>query len=249
MKEYSFLNKALITVEEIKEEFSSEAALFAALKRLTERGEIVKLKSGLYARVNPLTGDIFADRYEIGTALRKEGYIAYHSALEYYGLSTQVFNDVHIIAPSLYSPVTIEGLEYISFTNGYSEGVAETFNNAPVRVTEPERTVIDCIDRPVTSGGIEEVFYALCTIRYLDEEKLLKHLKGYGKKVLYKKTGYLFSLIKPDCLSDRFYQICQENMSQRTDDIRENSAEAYIYNNEWKIYAPKQICIEGREVW
>ena len=245
MKEYAFLNNALITVDEAKKEFSSENGLYSALKRLTDSGKIVKLKGGLYATINPLTKDIFPNRFEIATALYKGAYCAYHTAMEYYGMATQMFNDVHIITSVRYSPVVIEDLQYISFINEYSGGVAENFNNAPIRITEIERTVVDCMDRPLTAGGLEEVYLGLGMVSYCSEEKILKHLQGYNKKILYKKAGYLFSLIKPKYLSDRFYEICKDNMSPRIDDIRENKVAAYTYDNEWKIYAPKQITYKG----
>lgn len=78
-------------------------------------------------------------------------------------------------------------------------------------------------------------------ISYCDEEKLLKHLAGYDKKILYKKAGYLFSILKPTYLSERFYEICKQNMSVCDDDIRENKKNSYIYNDEWKLYVPKRI--------
>jgi len=241
MTDYNFLKKAIITVEEAQKEFNSAATLFGALNRLVKRGEIVKLKGGMYARVNPITGDIFANRFEIATALHQGAYVAYHTAMEYYGLATQVYSDVHVITPKRYSPTIIEDLEYQCFHGKYSGGVVEYKRNALIRITELERTVADCIDRLDLAGGLEEVYMALSAINYLDEEKLTAHLDGYGKKVLYKKTGYLFSLLKPSYLTERFYEFCKGKMNIRCEDIRENEYLPYEYNEEWKLYVPKKI--------
>jgi len=70
---------------------------------------------------------------------------------------------------------------------------------------------------------------------------LLKHLSGYGKKIIYKKAGYLFSVLKPSYLTGHFYEECKKNMSKCDDDIRENNKNAYIYNSEWKLYVPKHL--------
>lgn len=241
MSDYSFLNKALIKVDEIKQYFASEATLFGALKRLTNNGKIVKLKGGLYARVNPIDDDIYVNRFEIATALYDGAYVAYHTAMEYYGLATQVYYEVHIVTEKRYSPMEIYGLEYQFFQSSYKEGIVDTKRNAKIRVTELERTVVDCLDRILLAGGLEEVFMALSMINYCDEEKLLKHLAGLGKKILYKKAGYLFSILKPFYLSDKFYKICKQNMSNCNDDIRENIMSSYVYSNEWKLYAPKYL--------
>lgn len=241
MSEYTFLSKALIKVDEIKKDFASESSLFGALKRLKDNGKIVKLKGGLYATVNPIEKDIYVNRFEIATALHEGAYCAYHTALEYYGLATQVYYDVHVVTEKRYSPMVIEGLEYQFFQNEYNGGIIETKQNTQIRITELERTIIDCLDRLLLSGGLEEVFMALTMINYCDEDKLLKHLSGYGKKIIYKKAGYLFSVLKPSYLTGHFYEECKKNMSKYDDDIRENNKNAYIYNSEWKLYVPKHL--------
>lgn len=241
MSEYTFLSKALIKVDEIKKDFASESSLFGALKRLKDNGKIVKLKGGLYATVNPIEKDIYVNRFEIATALHEGAYCAYHTALEYYGLATQVYYDVHVVTEKRYSPMVIEGLEYQFFQNEYNGGIIETKQNTQIRITELERTIIDCLDRLLLSGGLEEVFMALTMINYCDEDKLLKHLSGYGKKIIYKKAGYLFSVLKPSYLTGHFYEECKKNMSKCDDDIRENKKNAYIYNSEWKLYVPKHL--------
>ena len=192
MSEYTFLSKALIKVDEIKKDFASESSLFGALKRLKDNGKIVKLKGGLYATVNPIEKDIYVNRFEIATALHEGAYCAYHTALEYYGLATQVYYDVHVVTEKRYSPMVIEGLEYQFFQNEYNGGIIETKQNTQIRITELERTIIDCLDRLLLSGGLEEVFMALTMINYCDEDKLLKHLSGYGKKIIIKKQDIYF---------------------------------------------------------
>lgn len=241
MKDYEFLSQATITIEDVKKEIVSESYLFNVLKWLTKKNRIKKLKGGLYATINPLTKDLFINKYEIATALYSDTAVAYHSALEFHGIANQVYFDVHVISSKRYSPVDIEGLEYMFFKTDYIDGILEYEQNSTIRVTELERTVVDCIDRIDIAGGLEEVFYALSAITYCDEIKLLSHLKKYDKKFLYKKVGYLFSILKPKYLSENFYQICKQNISNRNDDIRENKAASSEYIKDWKLIAPKKI--------
>lgn len=81
----------------------------------------------------------------------------------------------------------------------------------------------------------------LAMLTYCEEDKLLKHIAGYGKKVLYKKAGYLFSVLNPSFLSKDFYRECKDKMSTCDDDIRENRLERYVYVGEWKLYAPTYL--------
>lgn len=125
--------------------------------------------------------------------------------------------------------------------NNYKDGILEYEQNAVIRVTELERTIVDCIDRIDVAGGLEELFSALSAISYCDEDKLLKHLFSYDKKFLYKKVGYLFSLLKPNYLSKNFYKVCKEKISTRDDDIREHKVISSLYIKDWKLYAPEKI--------
>lgn len=85
------------------------------LKCLTEKNILKKLKGGLYATINPLTKDIFANKYEIATTLYNDNIVAYHSALEFYGLGNQVYSNVQVLSSKRYSPIEIDGLEYFFF--------------------------------------------------------------------------------------------------------------------------------------
>ena len=242
---YEFINNAIFNIDDVKKYFNSDQAMYSALKRLIDNGTIEKLKSGLYATINPITQGIYVNRFEIATALHNNSYVAYHSAIEYYGLANQAYYDVHMITPVQYSPVIIEGLEYQSFISKYDFGVIDTFNNAPIRITDLERTVLDAIDRIDVAGGIEEVYSALGIVSYLNEERLLRYLEFFNKKLLYKKAGYFFSRLKPSYLSEDFYKECKRHISHRRDDICQNKRfEKYEYSKEWELYAPLHILNE-----
>ncbi len=241
MNKYIFLNQPLLRVSEIKNDFNSESALFGALKRLEDSNKIKKIKGGLYATINPLNNDIFVNRYELACSLYENCYIAYHTALEFYGLATQVYSDVHIVAYKRYSSMIIENLEFQFYKVPFNGGVVEYNNVSKIRVTDLERTIVDCLDKTLLCGGLEEVYQALLMIKNADENKLLDYLEKYNKKILYKKAGYLFSLIKPKYLTKKFYNTCVKKISSFNDDIRENKKSDFVYDKKWRIYAPKNI--------
>lgn len=241
MKSYLFLKKNIFSIEDAKKEIPCEQTLFATLKSLEKRGSIVKLKGGLYALVNPLTGDIFANRFEIASALHKGSFVGFHSALEFYGLGNQMYSDVHVFTTTQYRPDFIDGLEYVYFETKYIEGVSVIEQNSTIRVTELERTVVDCLNRTDVAGGLEEVYIALSAISYCDEEKLIKHLKAYNKILLYKKAGFFFSLLKPTYLTNKFFDTCKEKVSPIFNDIRENKNVVGKRINDWKLIVPTEI--------
>ncbi|MCD8286129.1 MAG: hypothetical protein LUD50_02755 [Clostridia bacterium] len=241
MRDYKFLDEPIFTLEEAAEEFDTKGALYGALKRAMERREVKKLTGGLYCAVDQDTGCPVVDRFEIATKLRPGGYCAYHTALEYYGLAKPLRSEVQIVSSRQGRPVTIDGTEYKTYMCSYNAGIMESYWNAPVRVTDVERTIVDCLDRLDLGGGLQEVFRALCKVRYADEDKLLQYLEGYNLKFLYKKAGYILSVIHPSYLSASFIKLCQERTSSRMDDIRPLKSMPTVFSSDWNLYVPSYI--------
>ena len=77
--------------EDIKEFYPNVAAFYAFVARASKRGELKQVKRGIYALVNPSTGNIFATKFQIASHLFDDAYFSYHDALEYYGLANQAF--------------------------------------------------------------------------------------------------------------------------------------------------------------
>ena len=180
-----YLSQALFRTQEILDNFTTERSMQVKLKALTENGRIEKIKNGLYATVNSLTGDIFASRFEIASALFANACVAYHSALEFHGLGNQMFSEVQVFTEKRYNPFIYNGLEYKFFSYTAKGGIMRLEQNAEIVVTDLERTVVDCIDRIDLAGGLEELVTALNGITHLDEQALLSYLKEYNKKFVY----------------------------------------------------------------
>ncbi|MCD8307528.1 MAG: hypothetical protein LUD51_04820 [Clostridia bacterium] len=249
MKQYEFLEGTLYSAEDLMEYYDSEERMRKDLDRLIAGGRVTVVADGLYATVNPVTGDIYSSRYEIAQALFPGSYCAYHTALEYYGLTTQIFKDVQIACREPVKPVSVRGLDYAGVVVDYEDGVDSIVNCSPLRITDKERTLVDCMDRMDLCGGLNELKLAVYLYTGSDEEKLLKHLRHYNDGLLYKKAGYLFSRYKVDrincgfrisSLSSGFFDVCRQNMS-KTDDILADSWKGpCVYNEEWKLYVPAE---------
>lgn len=236
-----YLSQALFRTQEILDNFTNERSMQVKLKALSENGRIEKIKNGLYATVNSLTGDIFASRFEIASALFANACVAYHSALEFHGLGNQMFSEVQVFTEKRYNPFIYDGLEYKFFSYTAKGGIMRLEQNAEIVVTDLERTVVDCIDRIDLAGGLEELVTALNGITHLDEQALLSYLKEYNKKFVYKKAGFLLSLLKKDLLSQNFFDICKQNCSIKLEDISENKKMPRKTDKYWGLMYPEKL--------
>ncbi len=235
------LQKSIIRYSDVQNCFTSVVELQNIIKRLVNKGQIKKIKNGLYATINPVTSDIFANRFEIATALYDDCCVSYHSALEFHGLGHQMYSEVYVTSSKRYNRFEFGGLTYSFYEMKYKNGVVEKEHNSLIRVTDLERTVIDCIDRIDLAGGIEELMMALTVVTYLDETKLLGYLKAANKKILYKKVGFFLQKLETQYLSDDFFKICKQNMSNRADSIVENSWLPKSFNSEWNLIVPRTL--------
>lgn len=239
--EYFYQTRALFHTQDILENFTSVRSMQAKLKSLIDVGRVAKIKNGLYATVNPLTGDIFASRFEIASALFENACVAYHSALEFHGLGNQMFSEVQVFTEKRNIPFEYNGLEYRFFSYAAKGGIMRLEQNAEIVVTDLERTIVDCIDRIDLAGGLEELVTALNGITHLDEQALLSYLKEYNKKFVYKKAGFLLSLLKKDLLSQNFFDICKQNCSIKLDDISENKKMPRKTDKYWGLMYPEKL--------
>lgn len=242
MKTYDFLMDSLFTAENLKEYYEDEAELRKDLDTLIEKGRVWKIAGDLYGTVNPLTGDIYADKYELAAALYPGSCCAYHSALEYHWLTVHNFDDVQLASAEPLQPQVLRGLQFVGYVTDMQEGVAEEFGNSDVRVTDYERTIIDCTDRIDLCGGLEELRSAYKLVIELDEVRLLKYLEIYNKGILYKKCGYMLLRFYGERfgnrLSSRFYDTCRQNMSSKEESLDEAYCGPCAYDEEWSLYVP-----------
>jgi hypothetical protein len=78
------------------------------------------------------------------------------------------------------------------YTAGHSEVEAITISRscAELRVTSIERTVVDVLNQPKLSGGIDEVFRSLDRVKTLDGEKVVAYTMLLQKPTLAALVGW-----------------------------------------------------------
>lgn len=73
---------------------------------------------------------------------------------------------------------------------------------------------------------------------------MLECLKLYQKKSLYQRTGFILSQLQEQLnLSDRFFDVCKNNMGNTTSYLISPSR-CDTYFKEWNVCAPKDVMKE-----
>jgi predicted transcriptional regulator of viral defense system len=211
------------------------------LRRYKKLGLISRIRRDLYTANELASKTGLATKYEIASQVTPTACLAYHSALEYHGLANQVFYEIYVSSEERFKNFEYEGIRYSYCESKISNGVITPLMDSLVKVTDLERTVIDCIDCIGRSGGLEELIMSFSLISYLKEAQLLIYLNDYKKQALYQKAGFILSYFQNEMkLSDDFFHACRSKVGNSIRYLTDTH-ESNTYFKKWQIYAPENI--------
>ncbi len=226
--------------DDIISNFKNDKQFYNWINNNIKNERIKRVRNGLYVTLDSM-GSLSVNRFEIASRITETAFIAYHSALEFYGLANQVFNIVIVGSQTRFYNFEFEeiGYEYENVKNYYDIHFNKKAN---ARVPSLERTIIDCIDNVNLAGGIEELLYALGIVVQLDEKKLLGALASYDSVFLYKKTGYILEHFREWIpLSDSFFAKCEAKVNNSFVYFLKDEYSNIVFNSKWKIMAPENL--------
>lgn len=223
-------------------------AVSGALLRWQEQGFIRQIRRGLYTAIDPVSGMPIADRYEIGSRVSAIAYIGWHSALEIHGLAHQQYFSLYVASESAFNPFTFEDIDFLccDMPSLHELGVV-TPVGTHYRVTDLERTLIDCFDRINRAGGVEELLHCMEGIRILDEQKLRTYLAAYNKKFLYQKAGFFLEYIQEQAhISDQLISDFRQQGATCVQHLT-SDGDCTQYIKQWKLYVPT-YCLPDKSI-
>lgn len=199
----------LFSYDDVKALYPNTNGFYSFLKRAIKSGRIKQVKKGLYALVDPSTGGVYANKFQIASRLFDDSYFSYHDALEYYGLATQSFvSQFTYLTHVRVNHVDFDDIIYYSKISVCNLEIIDHVKENGVRVVSLERAIIDSIDNYHLGGGLDEVEMAIQASQKLNIEKVIMLLEFYNKAFLYQKVGYLFEKYYGEKIPKSFYELC-----------------------------------------
>ena len=174
------------------------------LSRLEKRGWIERIEKGKYMII-PLGAEkekYTLHEFLIASMLINPYAIAYWSALNYYGLTEQIPTTVFIQTTARKKKQNLNifdvGYRIVRITGKKFFGLKkEWIEETQIYITDREKTIVDCIDKPQYCGGVIEVAKALKSEKY-DVEKLSEYAKRIGNSGVIRRLGYLSEILGID---------------------------------------------------
>lgn len=174
------------------------------LHHLIEKRWILKIRRGVYAIAPLEAGKEGASAYTLhsfvlGSLLARPYYIGYWSALNYHGLTEQTPPSVYVATTKPKNSRHILDTKFIFVTipeRKMAFGIKQVeIEKRKIRISSPEKTVVDCLDHPEHCGGIEEIAKSLYFSKdELDIKKMVQYAKKIGNSTVIKRLGYIAEL-------------------------------------------------------
>jgi predicted transcriptional regulator of viral defense system len=245
----------VFTLEELAEARGGSADRGAArnqLKHYLGEGRVESVARGIYAAVPPgLAAQGFEpDRYLVAAAAKPDGIFAYHAALELLGAAHSVWSECSLHTRSPRSPIELGStrLVFLPTPEPLKRGGLEELGIVLVphevrqlRVTGPERTLVEGFRQPHRVGGLAELVESAEGFALLDFPLLEKVFAAYDQRALWAAIGWFVeSRGQQWSPPDEFLARCRANRPRRNQyllrDVRGGRAVAG-----WNLIFPTEL--------
>ncbi|UCG92256.1 MAG: hypothetical protein JSV97_00685 [candidate division WOR-3 bacterium] len=242
------INKVIFTIADIEHitELKGGAARDLASK-LIKRAVIARIKPGKFIIIPQDVGEnvsYIGNWYVIAREIANspDYYVSYYSAMDIHNMLTHPITTVFVTTPrQVYKKQRIVGNATFEFTYMNKKniwGIEKIWvtQSEQVRVSNIERTIIDCLYRPKYCGGVMEIIKGLWIQKEkLEFNKLLDYLKKFNKFVVNKRLGYILESLNlasinyldqiREIINDEYYLFDPLLSTEKT------------YKNSWKLIA------------
>jgi len=213
------------------------------LRDMANRRVIVRLKSGKYLIIPQEMGsekNYLGNWYEVAKEVvnSKKYYIAFYSAMNYWGMLTQPLNKIFIATPKRQVvPKKMKGkMNFITIKESAIWGVSEEWieRKEKFRISNIEKTIIDCLTLPQYCGGITEIAKGIYIIQAkIDYQKLLDYVNRLNKNIVAKRLGYLLELL--NIITPEISLELKKYVKDRYDLFDPTLSKKRISKNSWRL--------------
>lgn len=199
--------KDIFTIEDAYAHWKGASNTPFRLRDLEEKGWLERLERGKYLIVPLEAGpdrEWTENAFVIAAHLVQPSAIAYWSALHHWNLTEQVprVTFVQTTARKFERRKEVLGIrfQFVTVTPrkffGYRR---ETSDGKKFQITDREKTLLDCLDRPDLAGGIPEVMKALRgDTDAFDWSHVDAYLERFGSGAVVKRLGFLVEAMRLD---------------------------------------------------
>ena len=142
-----------------------------------------------------------ADPFRVGSRLLQPYYFGFATAAELWGFLLQPGRTYYVVSPRR-TRVRVPGPGQFHLVRAAADRFFGTTTierrGQQLRVSDPERTILDCLDRPELAGGLPGVVQVLARAKpKLSWDRLGRYLKRFRRRSLDVRLGFLADHVRP----------------------------------------------------
>lgn len=227
------------------------------LKYHLERGRVKLVTREVYATVPP---GILSDRFQpdpflVAAAMRPHGIFSHHSALELLGVAHSSWSLCTLYASPRRSPLAVGDLElkFLGHPGPFRTTRWQAFATRQVerrsrllRVTGPERTLVEGFRRPDLAGGLEELVASAEGFPSLDLDLLEEVLRHYRTANLWAAVGWFLERFRRQFfVPDEFLARLERHRPKSPQYLLRRRRAAGTLARRWNLLLPAELAGGG----
>ena len=200
------------------------------LDNLVRKEILFRIERGKYCKAN------FKDDFAIANILVADAAIGYWSALNTHGLTEQIPNAVFVQTTKSKKSKKVFGVAYrfIKVTKRKHTGIIrQGFGNRQYRITDVEKTIVDCFDLPDYSGGYDNLIKAFYRTA-LKPEKLIEYSNAIHNIAAIKRMAVIADITGKKGLSV-FLRFAEKKVNPKYNLFDPFGQDKGMFNNQWKV--------------
>lgn len=249
-----FIENPIFIFEELFNKFKKKNTEFTVrtkIKYYRNTKRIGIIKGGLYYTI-PIGSNpekYIVDKFLLASKLGEDSIIGYHSAFELLGFANAIFNTVYYISSRYKRPLKFQDVMYKSILlpkpldSNFKKNIGITKlerGGVKIKITDKERTLVDCIDNLKYAGGFEELIKCIESLPYLDLHLVFKYLTALDKKSLFAKIGFILERYKDKFFFDEKWIKKFHSKKPETIIFFDGRDKECSFNKRWNLMIPKR---------
>lgn len=223
----------------------SQKAADHTIHSLRQKGWLERASWGKYLLINPDQGPEAlgeGNLFALASCITDPYYLGYSTAAAHYGFTTQHRNVIWLVTPHHLRDRTIADTEVRivnvverKFFGFHSIDVL----GDPIFISDFEKTVIDCVDRPELAGGVGEVAYIVATAsQLLNWTKVVDYLERIGSTPLIRRFGWFVDHVQADIIESERDRLLKLVGHERKTYLgpQKPIKQAIGYNKTWRLF-------------
>lgn len=200
------------------------------LENLVDKKIIARIEKGKFCRSN------FRNENVIGCFLVPDGVVSYWSALNKHGLTDQFPNVLFIQTSRNKQEKNVFGTTY-KFVRVHSRKVmgiiSEGNGNNQFRITDIEKTLVDCFDLPEHSGGYAELLRAFSQAKF-NSDKMIDYCTAIDNIAATKRMGFIAELLDKKGLKT-FIKFAKQRINFKYNVFDPAGTDKGEFVNDWRL--------------